>query len=101
MLDPDAVDLDELCTALDDRTPESGWFIHAGDGRIVPGEPDDDDQWRQIEAEGAGTGYRDMAEFVAGVHHRRAAELLDRARSAGIPSAASASSPAPPCRRLS
>jgi Uncharacterised protein family (UPF0158) len=90
VLDPDAVDLDALCAALDDRSPETTWYIHAGDGRIVPSvdeslsgvaetEDFDDPVWHAAESVGSGAGYRDMAEFVAGVHHRRAAELLDRA----------------------
>lgn len=87
MLDPDAVDLEELCSALDDRSPEISWFVHTGDGRVVPCIPDagddpeefEDPVWRHVQSSGSGAGYRDMAEFVAGVHHRRAAELLDRA----------------------
>lgn len=86
MLDPDAVDLDELCSALDDRSPDTRWFLNTADGRIIPSfdgmdEPEDLDApvWREIDPDGSGVGYRDMAEFVSGVHHRRAAELLDRA----------------------
>lgn len=90
MLDPDAVDLDELCLALDDRSPETEWFVHSEDGRVVPSTPEaltgieetenfDDPVWRLVESTGSGAGYRDMADFVAGVHNRRAAELLDRA----------------------
>jgi Uncharacterised protein family (UPF0158) len=86
MLDPDAVDLDDLCTALDDRSPETRWYLNVADGRIVPSfdgmdeaEDLDDPVWREIDADAASVGYRDMAEFVAGVHHRRASELLDRA----------------------
>lgn len=90
MLDPESLDLAELCTALDDRSPETVWYIHAGDGRIVPSMPEiytgipetedfDDPVWRRVDSISSGTSYRDMAEFVAGVHHRRAAELLDRA----------------------
>jgi len=78
MLDPKSLDLDELCTALEDHSPELTWWIHAGDGRIQPGEPGEDG-WREIGSVPSHEGYRDMAEFVAGVHHRRAAELLDRA----------------------
>jgi predicted nucleotidyltransferase len=78
MLDPESLDLDELCTALEDHSPESTWWIHTGDGRIQPGEPAEDG-WLEIGSVASHEGYRDMAEFVAGVHHRRAAELLDRA----------------------
>ncbi len=78
MLDPKSLDLDELCVALEDHSPETTWWIHPGDGRIQPGDPDEEG-WREIGSVGSHEGYRDMAEFVAGVHHRRAAELLDRA----------------------
>jgi len=78
MLDPKSLDLDELCTALEDHSPETTWWIHTGDGRIQPGAPGEDG-WREIGSVASHEGYRDMAEFVAGVHHRRAAELLDRA----------------------
>src|SRR3954464_1052241 len=78
MLDPESLDLDELCTALEDHSPESTWWIHTGDGRIQPGDPGEDG-WLEIGSVASHEGYRDMAEFVAGVHHRRAAELLDRA----------------------
>lgn len=88
MLDPDTLDLGALCAALDDRSPETLWYLHGVDGRIVaavpfalsgaPGEFDDP-VWCRIEGTVSGAGYRDMAEFVAGIRHRRAAELLDRA----------------------
>src|SRR5689334_24267919 len=78
MLDPKSLDLDELCAALEDHSPEASWWIHRGDGRITPGKPGGEG-WIEIGAVGSHEGYRDMAEFVASVHHRRAAELLDRA----------------------
>ncbi len=80
MLDPKSLDLDELCVALEDHSPEMTWWIHTGDGRIQPGDPDEEEEgWLEIGSVGSHEGYRDMAEFVAGVRHRRAAELLDRA----------------------
>ncbi|MCF7551960.1 UPF0158 family protein [Pseudonocardia sp. WMMC193] len=87
MLDPARVDLAELVTALDDRTPEVEWFIDPATGRIVPvipeavcGEPEPDvEGWVAIAPTSARDGYQDMADFTAGVQHRRAAELLDRA----------------------
>jgi hypothetical protein len=89
MLDPESVDLDELCAALDDRTPGVSWWIDAGTGAIrtqldVTGDPDAqpplvDPGWRRIRHTESYESYRDMAEFVAAVHHRRAADLLDRA----------------------
>ena len=41
MLDPKSLDLDELCAALEDNSPETNWWIHTGDGRIQPGAPGD------------------------------------------------------------
>jgi hypothetical protein len=81
MLDPESVDLDELRMALEDHTPDTTWWIHPGDGQIQPllDHQPAMDGWREIGSVGSHEGYRDMAEFVAGVHHRRAAELLDRA----------------------
>ena len=37
MLDPKSLDLDELCAALDDHSPDATWWIHTGDGRIRSG----------------------------------------------------------------
>jgi Uncharacterised protein family (UPF0158) len=82
MLDPESIDLDELCVALDDHSTETTWWIHPEDGRIqaqYDDEPEDVEGWQPIGSVGSHEGYRDMADFVAGVHHRRAAELLDRA----------------------
>ena len=78
MLDPKSLDLDELCAALEDHSPEASWWIHTGDGRIQPERPTGEG-WLEIGSVGSHEGYRDMAEFVGSVHHRRAAELLDRA----------------------
>src|SRR5689334_24141960 len=78
MLDPKSLDLDELCAALEDHSAETTWWIHTGDGRIRSGAPGGDG-WLEIGSVASHEGYRDMADFVAGVHHRRAAELLDRA----------------------
>ena len=78
MLDPKSLDLDELSAALEDHSPDATWWIHTGDGRIQRGDPEDEG-WLEIGSVGSHEGYRDMSEFVAGVHHRRAAELLDRA----------------------
>ena len=88
MLDPDSVDLDELCAALDDRTAGATWWIDPATGRIRShladvGGPGTDELagagWRRIRRTESYESYRDMAEFVAAVHHRRAADLLDRA----------------------
>jgi Uncharacterised protein family (UPF0158) len=88
MLDPAAVDLDELCAALDDRSTGTSWWIDPGSGRIRShladvGGPGVEELagagWRRIRRTESYESYRDMAEFVAAVHHRRAADLLDRA----------------------
>ncbi len=88
MLDPEAVDLDELCAALDDHTEGVSWWIEPGTGQIrshladVGGESVDDlfdAGWKRIRPTESYQSYRDMSEFVAAVHHRRAADLLERA----------------------
>jgi hypothetical protein len=81
MLDPESLDLDELRAALEDHSPDMTWWIHPKDGQIRSQRADQaaPDGWLRIGSVGSHEGYRDMAEFVAGVHHRRAAELLDRA----------------------
>lgn len=93
MLEPESVDLDELCTALDDRSTSTSWWLDPATGRIRPhltevGHADLehtdvdgllDAGWRRIRRTESYESYRDMSEFVAAVHHRRAADLLDRA----------------------
>ena len=69
--------------------PASRWWIDAGHRpRSAPhladvGGPGTDELagagWRGSGAPSRYESYRDMAEFVAAVHHRRAADLLDRA----------------------
>jgi hypothetical protein len=82
MLDPQSVDLDELCAALDDHTPGVTWWIDPSTGGIVShldavGVPRP--AGIRIRPTEARESYRDMSQFVAAVHHRRAADLLDRA----------------------
>ncbi|MCW2717329.1 MAG: hypothetical protein QOG20_1644 [Pseudonocardiales bacterium] len=88
MLDPASVDLDELCAALDDHSPGVSWWIETATGQVRShladvGGPSADDLaaggWRRIRPTESYESYRDMSEFVAAVHHRRAADLLDRA----------------------
>lgn len=83
MLDPESVGLDELCAALDDHTDGTTWWIDPATGEVrpvldavAPGAPE---EWRHIRPTESYQSYRDMSEFVAAVHHRRAADLLDRA----------------------
>lgn len=81
MLDPDAVDLDGLGAALDDRTAGTAWYLDPATGALVaaPADGPAPDGLLRVEPAGSHAGYQDMAQFVAAVHHRRAAGLLDRA----------------------
>jgi hypothetical protein len=81
VLDPGSVDLDDLGTALDDRTPGAIWCLDPATGAVVRHSEDDPppEGLLRIEPAGSHAGYQDMAQFVAAVHHRRAADLLDRA----------------------
>ncbi len=87
MLDLAAVDLDDLCMALEDHSYETSWWIHPVSGEIrfhnpdVDGDSDDlhDAGWVYISPLHSGDGYRDMEAFIAQVPERRAADLLDRA----------------------
>ena len=82
MLDPKSLDLDELCAALEDHSPDATWWIHTDDGRIRSGGPGGAG-WIAIGSVGSHEGYRDMAEFVAGVHHRWTARSRGAAHFAG------------------
>lgn len=81
MLDPESVDLDGLGAALDDRTPGTARYLDPATGALVaaPADGPPPDGLLRVEAAGSHAGYQDMAQFVAAVHHRRAAALLDRA----------------------
>jgi predicted nucleotidyltransferase len=87
MLDLAAVDLDDLCVALEDHSYESSWWIHQGSGEIRFHNPDvdesaddlGDDGWVNIDPLDSREAYRDMEAFVALVPERRAADLLERA----------------------
>ncbi|SFO15796.1 Uncharacterised protein family (UPF0158) [Pseudonocardia ammonioxydans] len=81
MLDPGRVDLAALADALDDRSPETHWYLDPVSGAVA-GHSDDDKppaDWLEIDSVTSRESYRDMADFTAGVQHRRAASLLDRA----------------------
>ncbi|MBC8092195.1 MAG: hypothetical protein H7Y15_09710 [Pseudonocardia sp.] len=82
MLDPESVDLDELCAALDDHTPGVSWWIDPATGAITSHLADvggPRPAGKRIRPTESHESYQDMAQFVAAVHHRRAADLLDRA----------------------
>lgn len=87
MLDPDAIDLDELCLALDSRDSyDMSWWISPATGEIRPHIPDvdgdsspEDDGWTHVAPAGSHDGYRDMEDFIAVVPDQRMAEQLGRA----------------------
>jgi predicted nucleotidyltransferase len=86
MLDLAVVDLDGLCVALEDHSYDRPWWIHRDSGEIRLHSQDDGDAeefadagWMVIDPIDSGEAYGDMADFIAGVADRRAADLLDRA----------------------
>jgi hypothetical protein len=84
MLDPDRLDLDELCFARDDRTVGITWWIDPATGELLARGIDTEhdhvpDGWIEITPTEPSEGYRDMADFVATVSHPRASDLLERA----------------------
>ncbi|GAC1542122.1 MAG: hypothetical protein NVS3B12_29980 [Acidimicrobiales bacterium] len=86
MLDLSSVDVDELCSALEDHSPGVSWWIDPESGEIRV-EPDDGETDDALDAAGvvfieplrSADGYRDMADFGAGIGDRRARERLSRA----------------------
>ena len=88
MLDLAAVDLEDLCTALEDHSYETSWWLDPKTGDIRPHVPDVDEEGPE-ELEGRGLlyiepmksseGYEDMANFVLAIPDRRARERLERA----------------------
>lgn len=88
MLDPDRLDLDELCFARDDRTVGVTWWIEPSTGTVQARTMDTGDtngdalegsDWVLVTPTEPSEAYRDIAEFVATVQHPRAADLLGRA----------------------
>lgn len=90
MLEFSEVDLELLATALQDHSPfGSSWWIDAGTGEVwmwshdmdpdPEWDPEERDDARSIVPLDSRTAYGDMADFIAIVADRRAAELLDRA----------------------
>ncbi|MEJ8281429.1 UPF0158 family protein [Pseudonocardia spirodelae] len=81
MLDPARLDLSALAAALEDRTPGVTWYLDPDDGEVhgvaTGGAPHP--RWVEIHPVTSRESYRDMSDFTAGVQHRRAAALLDRA----------------------
>jgi hypothetical protein len=89
MLDLDRVDLGELCSALEDNSPEHEWWLDPSTGELEIwsgySESDDGDAhpadrgWINVEPVGSGEAYGDMEDFVARVPDPRARDLLERA----------------------
>jgi hypothetical protein len=90
VLDLSDVDLDLLATALEDHSPfGSSWWIDARTGEVwmwsddmdpdPAWDPEERDDARGIPPLESRIAYGDMADFVAIVPNRDAAELLDRA----------------------
>ena len=89
MLDLDRVNLGELCSALEDNSPEHEWWLDPLTGELEIRsddiESDDGDEhpadrgWIYVEPVGSGEAYGDMGDFVARVPDPRARDLLERA----------------------
>lgn len=85
MLDLSAVELDDLCMALEDHSYESSWWIDPetgatefwGDGS--EGVHPEERGWHRIDPISSQEAYGDLEDFVARVQDRRAADLLERA----------------------
>lgn len=106
MLDPHAIDLDELGLALDGQDfDEVSWRINPATGEIHPhvldvdgDETSEEHGWNHVPSAGSCDGYRDMEDCVAEVPDRRVAELLEH--SSGPSSAAGHSAASrTPCPR--
>jgi len=86
MLDLD-VCLQDLCTALDDHSPDHAWWLDPQTGELEfraesyedEGFDPDEHGLLYVEPTDPGEGYRDMQDFTARVADRRPREQLDRA----------------------
>lgn len=88
MLDLDTIDLDMLCMALEDHSPETSWWLNPLSGEVLRHDPDVDDETVDdlddsglivVEPTSSSVSYRDMEEFVAAVPQRSARDQLARA----------------------
>lgn len=85
MLDLSAVDLGDLCMALEDHSYEASWWIDPETGGIESwgdgseGLHPEERGWHWIDPLSSRDAYGDLEDFVARVTDRRAADLLDRA----------------------
>jgi predicted nucleotidyltransferase len=88
MLDLDDLDLDDLCTALEDNSYEHSWWFDPRSGEVRLHSPDidegdvddlDEAGLVPIQSIAAHEAYSDMADFVARVGDQRVAARLERA----------------------
>jgi hypothetical protein len=85
----DAVDLQDLCTALEDNSPEHEWYLDPATGALEFRSAyfdDSSDEWDPDERDliavdpiGSGEAYGDMEDFIDLIEDRRPRELLERA----------------------
>jgi nucleotidyltransferase-like protein/uncharacterized protein UPF0158 len=89
MLDLEAIDLDLICQAQEDHSPESSWWFDPQTGDVEPWfdsslEENDEPESRGliwIEPVDSSESYRDLEYFTAQVRDPRARDLLERAMS--------------------
>lgn len=88
MLDPQTIDLQDLCMALEDNSPDMEWWFDPERGEAIPRSVDiswdelgvdDRDRLVAIEPIPSDEAYGDMEDFVAEVADPRAKDLLARA----------------------
>src|SRR5919109_133016 len=85
MLDPEKIDLADLALALEDHSPNHGWWFDPNTGNVEPrfhaqfGEDGPATGLISIEPMPTAVGYADMEDFVARVRDPRAHHLLERA----------------------
>lgn len=85
MLDLERVDLEELCMALEDNSPEHSWWLEPRSGELeffsdVEGAEDPEERGLVfVDPIGSDEAYSDMEEFASAVADRRAGDLLLRA----------------------
>lgn len=88
MLDPQTIDLQDICMALEDNSPDMEWWFDPERGEAIPRSVDiswdelgvdDPDGLVAIEPIPSDEAYGDMEDFVAEVADPRAKDLLARA----------------------
>ena len=88
MLDPDRLDLGELCMALEDHSPEHAWWLDPRTGELELSSDYTEEEGQEhpeerglvfVEPVGSGESYSDLQDFAARVADPRARDLLLRA----------------------